>query len=555
MKGFLKKHHRLLFYLAWIILGIIQSRYTELQDDEAYYWVYSKFPDWGYFDHPPMIAVLVKLGYLIFPNELGVRIFCLLLSVASLLIIENLTGRKNPFLFYAIVLSIGILQMGGFLAAPDIPLLFFTALFFLCYKRFLAKNSWMASLVLALSMALMFYSKYHAVLIVFFTFLSYPRLIFNYKAWAAGLIALLVFSPHLWWQFQNDWVSIRYHLFENKVTDYRLSFTLNYLLGQLLMAGPVAGVILLPAAFLYRVKNKFEKALLFTLAGFMLFFLLSSIRGKVEVNWTSPAIVSLILLSYRYLDQHVVLRKLLYRLLPATIVLCFAARIVMLFDVLPVKKLVFRYHLWKEWPQEMKQATHDNLVVFNNSYQRAAKYWFYTGQQTYSLNYYQRRMNNYNFWPLEDSVLGKPAYYLDIKSPFLFPDSIRYPLGWVVYRFDSCFASFAKVQVRTDPRKITVREGEQVKIDCRFIIPAHYSEFIKAHPPVNDTIRVGIFNGKKFIKDIFTPWRLTEVNKDNEQELIFNPDLPQGNYQLRFAINTGIYTPTHNSERIPLRIR
>src|SRR6185503_16333729 len=121
MRAFVQKNHRLLFYSAWILLGLIQSRYTELQDDEAYYWVYSKFPDWGYFDHPPMIAMLVKMGYSIIHNELGVRIMFLLLNVGSLLMIENLTGKKNPFLFYAIALSIGILQVGGFMAAPDIP--------------------------------------------------------------------------------------------------------------------------------------------------------------------------------------------------------------------------------------------------------------------------------------------------------------------------------------------------------------------------------------------------------------------------------------------------
>src|SRR5215212_5881352 len=100
MRSLLQRHHRLVFYSAWIILGLIQSRLTELLDDEAYYWVYSKFLDWGYFDHPPMIALLIKLGYTIFPNELGVRFFLLLLNLLSLLIIEKLIDKRNPALFY-----------------------------------------------------------------------------------------------------------------------------------------------------------------------------------------------------------------------------------------------------------------------------------------------------------------------------------------------------------------------------------------------------------------------------------------------------------------------
>ena len=70
MRSFFQRHHRLLFYISWIILGIIQSRSTELLDDEAYYWVYSKFLDWGYFDHPPLVALLIKMGYSVFQNEL-----------------------------------------------------------------------------------------------------------------------------------------------------------------------------------------------------------------------------------------------------------------------------------------------------------------------------------------------------------------------------------------------------------------------------------------------------------------------------------------------------
>ena len=122
--------HRILFYGLWLLLGLVQSGLTELQDDEAYYWVYGQYLDWGYFDHPPMIGLLVKAGYSIFPNELGVRLFPLLLNFFSLVIIEKLIDKKNSFLFYAIVLSVAVLQVTGFAAVPDIPLIFFTALFF-----------------------------------------------------------------------------------------------------------------------------------------------------------------------------------------------------------------------------------------------------------------------------------------------------------------------------------------------------------------------------------------------------------------------------------------
>jgi 4-amino-4-deoxy-L-arabinose transferase-like glycosyltransferase len=176
MKNIFQKNHRLLFYSFWFIAGLIQSYYTELLDDEAYYWVFSRFLDWGYFDHPPMIALMIKAGYAIFHNELGVRIISLLLNIATLLLIEKLIARKNDLLFYAIAFSLAIIQIGGILAVPDSPLIFFTALFFWCYKKFIENSTWLNTFLLGIVATCLLYSKYHGVLIVFFVLISNPKL-------------------------------------------------------------------------------------------------------------------------------------------------------------------------------------------------------------------------------------------------------------------------------------------------------------------------------------------------------------------------------------------
>ena len=152
---FIKKRY-LLLVLAWFLLDLLPAPTTELFDDEAYYWVYSKFLAWGYYDHPPMIAFLIRAGYVFFQNELGVRLFIVLLSTASLVIIYDLFPQKNKKLFISIVCSIAILQIGGIIAAPDIPLIFFTALFFWLYRRFLRNTSLSNTLLFGLGMALSF---------------------------------------------------------------------------------------------------------------------------------------------------------------------------------------------------------------------------------------------------------------------------------------------------------------------------------------------------------------------------------------------------------------
>src|SRR3954467_13833173 len=97
--SFIRKHQLLLFFIGWFILNLFQAAYTELLDDEAYYWVYSKFLDWGYYDHPPMIAVLIRMGGKIFPAEAGVRLFIVVINTLTLFVIYKLLPRKNDKVF------------------------------------------------------------------------------------------------------------------------------------------------------------------------------------------------------------------------------------------------------------------------------------------------------------------------------------------------------------------------------------------------------------------------------------------------------------------------
>src|SRR5690606_6912783 len=279
-----------------------------------------------------------------------------------------------------------------------------------------------------------FYSKYHAILIVLLTVASNFKLLTRPFIYVSALVALLLFAPHLWWQYEHDWVSFRYHLFESNVNRYKFSYTTEYIIGQLLLPGPIAGFIILPAAFLYKTANKTERALKFSMIGIYLFFLLSSFRGRVEANWTSPVLVSLMVLSHQYIIQKNSWQKWIWRLMPVTLMLVLFARLVMIADFIPLKAIKERYHSWKEWPQEMREKTGGLPIVFSNSYQRASKYWVYSGQTTYSQNWYRERKNNYHFWPIEDSLLGKPVYFPDIYDMHRFPDSLQPPIGWVGYR-------------------------------------------------------------------------------------------------------------------------
>ncbi|MER3464305.1 MAG: 4-amino-4-deoxy-L-arabinose transferase, partial [Chitinophagaceae bacterium] len=131
MKKWIKQNIRLAFYSTWLLVSFVQLLFTQVQDDEAYYWVYAKFLDWGYFDHPPMTALIIKIGGLLFSGVVGLRIVPLILTTLTIFFTEKIIEPANQKLFYAICLSVAVLQITGFWAVPDVPLIFFTALFFL----------------------------------------------------------------------------------------------------------------------------------------------------------------------------------------------------------------------------------------------------------------------------------------------------------------------------------------------------------------------------------------------------------------------------------------
>ena len=430
MQNVLLNRRRLFFYTGWVLISIIQAANTELFDDEAYYWLYSRFLDWGYFDHPPMVALLIKAGYAIFHNELGVRILVLLLNAATIYFVHLLTCKKDDRLFYAIAMTVAVAQIGGILAVPDIPLLFFVVLFFWLYQRFLQNTNTINSLLLGFCMACLLYSKYHGILVIGFTLLSNVKLFKNKYTYLAGLVCLLLFAPHLYWQYKHNFPSVQYHLFERNASNYRFAFTTEYILGQIAFAGPVMGWFLLWGAFRYRPVTDLERAMKYLLVGSYLVFLASTYKGRVEANWTVAAFIPLMVLSHRYLVQHSRLQKWLYRSLPVTLLLVLAFRLYMISWFPPVSWIKRNeFHGNREWTTAMHHKAGNLPVVFIDTYQKASKYWFYSGMPAFSLNSPYYRRNNFNMWPIEDSLIGK-AVYMDVPDDNDYLRTIFKPHGW-----------------------------------------------------------------------------------------------------------------------------
>ncbi|TDQ33209.1 ArnT family glycosyltransferase [Zeaxanthinibacter enoshimensis] len=410
------KSPTLLLWLLGLLLlvNMVQSHFTELLFDEAYYWYYAQDMAWGYFDHPPMVALMIKISDFFFDGELGVRFLSCILSSATLyllwLMIDSVKKQQYVWHFFVLVTSMTLLNAYGFFTLPDTPLLFFTALFLWLYKKFLAKDTLFLALCLGVVMAALMYSKYHAVLVIGFVLLSNLRLLKNGKAWMAVVIALLCYSPHFFWLYENNFVSLEYHLYErpNRAYDFN-DFTLGYFINLVALFG-------LTFPWIYRslFKSKstdlFNKALLYLVYGVLIFFFISSFQRRVQTQWIIVICIPMAVLVYNHILASPVDRKWIMRMGIANLVIMGFLRIGLVYP--PLFPITFETHGNREWVEAIRSQIGDTPVVFENSYREAPMYEFYSGIPSFSLNNVQYRQNQYTIDGSEERVRGKKVLYI-----------------------------------------------------------------------------------------------------------------------------------------------
>lgn len=434
------------FFGAWIILNLLQAFLTPLVEDEAYYWMYSNFLDWGYFDHPPMIALFIRAGSWI-AGEGGVRLVTVLAQGGALWLIWKLLsdywpGPHQPALFFAIAFSVFLFQVYGFIATPDSPLLFFSAAFFFLYLRFLEKPGLVNSLLLGVVCAALLYSKYHGILLIGFTVLSNPALFRKASFYGVALIGLLLFLPHLHWQYVHDFPSFRYHLVERS-TPFRWWYVIEFILNMAIVYNPLLWPSTIRTIGSADWKPTFERALLFNFIGFLLFFFLSSLRGHVQPQWTAIATLPLIILLYLGNYQHENYRRKLIKVAVIFLPLVLIARIIIAIDFFSIP---FQLNQPESYARAIHQFAGDRKVVFNNSFQRASIFGFYNQDTSvFSASMLTSRKTQFDIWQLEASFHQKPVVWIGGQlNPrdhfFTFgEDTVSYTL------FDS-FLSFHKVR-------------------------------------------------------------------------------------------------------------
>ena len=230
------------FLVTWLLINWAQAFATQLDPDEAYYWVYASQLAPGYYDHPPAVALMIAAGYQLFANELGVRLLTGLLHVGTLVgiwvLVGKPSGKKNTWLLIAMLTAMPMLQVYAFITTPDVPLLFFGVWYLVGFRRFLKQPSAGRALLLGVLMAALLYSKYHGLVWIGLIGLAHFRTLVR-QPWfyIAAAIGFVLFLPHLYWQYDHNFPSFTYHL-SGRDDPYEFKHTTSYLLNQVAIFSP-----------------------------------------------------------------------------------------------------------------------------------------------------------------------------------------------------------------------------------------------------------------------------------------------------------------------------
>jgi membrane-associated phospholipid phosphatase len=466
------KYKYLLLFLI-LVITVMRLKYIfgglfDLAAEEAQYWNWSRHLDWSYYSKGPMIAYLIFLftklaGNTMFGIRLGAVVISAVLTYITYYFTKQMFASRRVGFFSALVINIiPLFSVGAVIMTTDTPLLLFWALtIYLVYLAISKNQSWYWYLA-GISFGLGMLSKYTMAvllpaLLFFFLFSKEYRVWLKRKeVYLSLVIGLLVFSPVIYWNFSQGWVSARHILGLSKVSQgMQLSFlyVLDYLGSQIGIITPWIFAGLIYAWWIclkppYRTSAATSKSpayfyLWCTSAPVFLLFLLKSIQGKVQANWAAPAyytglILTIAMLDKKYKDAISAKKKRNIAIYTWSSILITTILVLAVHNPdyvaklhVPMKAkydLTNRLRGWQTLGNEVSlvkselssETPQSPIFIFSDSYQVASELSFYVSGQpeTYCINL-GRRMNQYDLWGGWDKLIGYNAIYVTDNNQWI----------------------------------------------------------------------------------------------------------------------------------------
>ena len=319
----------ILISLVALIVHIHLASTLNLGNDEAHYYVWSLKPSLGYLDDAPLVGWIIYVFDGIFgKSQLSVRLGAVIFSFLdgflvyylSYILFKNKRAAFFSFLFFLSAVIFGMIL--SVMALPDAPLLFFTLCFFIFFYKAVEEKTEKGTdiffpffssywLLAGISLGFAFLSKYTAALIppavLLYLLVSKRnrRFLKTFYPYMALAVALLVFSPVIYWNFTHNFISFKFqisHGFSHPKPGFPLLAA--GWLGQVLVITPFIYIFLI-GAYIYatvklREKRADFKSVPFSTGGvrepllfsaclslpILLFFVVNGYSHRILVHWS-----------------------------------------------------------------------------------------------------------------------------------------------------------------------------------------------------------------------------------------------------------------------------
>lgn len=297
--------------LAAVVLRLAPAALVHLTEDESYYRLWAAHLQWGYYDHPPMIAWWIWLGERVGGDTaLGLRLASVFATGITTWLVGDLARRLGASEATALRAAVWynatfVVALGGMLATPDSPTCLFWVLTLWCLARIKdGGQGWWLAAGGAAGLALL--SKYSSLFlapgILAWVLMDRDRRadLARPGPWLAALIAAAVFAPNIAWNAQHHWLTFAKQFGRAAADGLKLGGVPEFLLSQFFLLNPLIAVYAaLGVAAQLRGEGE-ARARPFLLPAvsalpFLAYLLLHSLHDRVQGHWPVPVYAPLAL--------------------------------------------------------------------------------------------------------------------------------------------------------------------------------------------------------------------------------------------------------------------
>jgi 4-amino-4-deoxy-L-arabinose transferase-like glycosyltransferase len=289
--------------LSFLAVHLAIAALVPLFDDEAYYALWARDLALGYYDHPPMIAYMIRMGTHLFgETALGIRLFPVIGFVASGYLVGDMARRMSgsagglPVLATTLYnLSLLVFALGSF-ATPDAPsTLFWVAALWASIR---ATNTppdtryamlwWVCTgLLIGFGGLSKFTNAFLALglLAYLIATLKGRAYLFTRLPYMTVAAAILPLLPYLFWNLQNDWLGLERQGARLVASGFSTRYLGEYAALLLLVPTPLVSWFAFRAL---KAPPEGSALLVWSSVPLLLYFAYHATHAPVQANWIVP---------------------------------------------------------------------------------------------------------------------------------------------------------------------------------------------------------------------------------------------------------------------------